>query len=89
MEDKDHRSKWWTNMISKHGSVEAVQAFMSENAHKSNAVRSKPGGFATMDKERLSRISRRAAKKRWGIDETDTAQSQDTATEANQEDSQA
>lgn len=56
-----HNSKWWSRMIEKHGSEEAVRQFMSESAQKSSKNAAGTGGFAYMakhDPERLREVSR-------------------------------
>lgn len=60
----DRKTKWWTSMISKYGSEEAVREYMANNGMK--AEKTGTGGFAYMkkhDPERLSSISSVAGKK--------------------------
>lgn len=76
-----HKEKWWATMLEKHKSEEAVREFMRRGARSSHASTDrKPGGFATMEKERLSELSSRAAQIRWGKHETEqTTQSENSA----------
>lgn len=67
----DHKSKWWTRMIDKHGSEEAVREFMRNSGNK--ADRTTERGFAVMKKnnpELLSKISKEASRVRWGSSKT-------------------
>lgn len=76
-----HKEKWWASMLERHKTKEAVREVMRGCARKSHASTDrKPGGFAKMEKERLSELSSRAAQIRWGKHETEqTTQSENSA----------
>lgn len=47
----EQKNSWWTSMIKKHGSEEAVREFMRQNAAKSSRNTQGTGYFATLSKE--------------------------------------
>jgi len=68
---KSHKEIWWSAMIEKYGSEEAVRDFMRQNSNKSN--RDTPRGFAVTknrDPEAHKKLSSEGGKKgmesRWG-----------------------
>ena len=58
-------SKWMETMVKKHGSVEAVKAYMAELAKKNKGIK-KRSGVATLSKAEQSKRGKKAADARWG-----------------------
>jgi hypothetical protein len=65
MTEEQFKSKWWANMIAKHGSEAAVRAFMAESSKKSKRNTGGTGGFAALaktDPERHKQLSAEGGK---------------------------
>lgn len=59
-------SKWMETMIKKHGSEEAVKAYMAELARKAKGVKKPNSGVASLSKVEQSKRGKKAADTRWG-----------------------
>ena len=58
-------SKWMETMIEKHGSEEAVKAYMANLARKQKGVKKPTSGVASLSKVEQSKRGRKAANARW------------------------
>lgn len=59
----DEQNKRWLSMIEKYGSEEGAKAEMRRRAEKSRRNLGGKGGFASMDKDKLSKIASEAGKR--------------------------
>lgn len=59
-------SKWMETMVKKHGSVEAVKAYMAELARKQKGIKKPNSGVASLSKAEQSKRGKKAADTRWG-----------------------
>jgi len=59
-------SKWMETMIKKHGSEEAVKAYMAELARKQKGIKKPNSGVASLSKAEQSKRGKKAADTRWG-----------------------
>lgn len=64
----EHKSKWWTKMIAKYGSEEAVREFMRQ-AQKKSRENYKGTGGCKNDPETARMLGYKSAEKRWGYRE--------------------
>lgn len=53
-------------MVKKHGSVEAVKAYMAELARKQKGIKKPNSGVASLSKAEQSKRGKKAADTRWG-----------------------
>lgn len=58
-------SKWMETMVKKHGSVEAVKAYMAELARKNKGIKKPNAGVASLSKDEQSKRGTKAANIRW------------------------
>jgi hypothetical protein len=58
-------SKWMETMIKKHGSEEAVKAYMAELARKQKGIKKPNSGVASLSKAEQSKRGTKAANARW------------------------
>ncbi len=59
------QSKWMQTMIVKHGSEEAVKAYMAELARKNKGVKKPGSGTAALSKEEQSKLGKKGSDARW------------------------
>lgn len=59
----EQKTKRWLNMVEKYGSEEAAKEEMRRRAERSSRNLGGKGGFASMDKEKLTKIAREGGKR--------------------------
>lgn len=59
----EQKNKRWLSMIERYGGEEEAKAEMRRRAEKSSRNLGKKGGFASMDKDKLSKIASEAGKR--------------------------